>query len=118
MFECCLAFFDGAGAEEDVPGWRGFGEELAGEFEADAAVCWGLVSCCVFEWSFAVLIGRGLPPVINAMSFLSVMVGSDQLLSCEGMVRWRLRSETIYAFWKCCQYSSVSPITVHCCKCR
>jgi hypothetical protein len=42
VFECCLAFFDGARAEEDVPGWRGFGEELAGEFEADAAVSWGV----------------------------------------------------------------------------
>jgi hypothetical protein len=89
VFECSLAFFDGAGAEEDVV-FRGcFGEELADEFEADAAVGLGvLVSWCVFEWSFAVLIGRGLPPVINAMSFLSVMVGSDQLLSCEGMMRW------------------------------
>jgi hypothetical protein len=29
-FERCVAFFDGAGAEEDVPGWGGFGEELAG----------------------------------------------------------------------------------------
>jgi hypothetical protein len=28
--EGCVPFFDGAGAEEDVPGWCGFGEELAG----------------------------------------------------------------------------------------
>ena len=31
----------GAGAEEDVVG--AFGEELAGEFEADAAVCCGVL---------------------------------------------------------------------------
>jgi hypothetical protein len=42
--ERCVAFFDGAGAEEDVPGWCGSGEELAGELEAYAAVCWSWVS--------------------------------------------------------------------------
>lgn len=40
----------GAGAEEDVVG--AFGEELAGEFEADAAVCCGLlvILACVLVW--------------------------------------------------------------------
>jgi hypothetical protein len=54
-----------------------FGEELAGELEADAAVgLGGLVSCCVLKLGLWVM-GRFSPPVINAMSFLSVMVGSD-----------------------------------------
>jgi hypothetical protein len=39
--ECCIAFLDGARAEEDVPGWGCFGEELAGELEADASVGFG-----------------------------------------------------------------------------
>lgn len=52
-----------AGAEEDVVG--AFGEELAGEFEADAAVCCGLLVTmnCVLVWK------RCLPPVTRTISF-------------------------------------------------
>ena len=45
--ESCGAPVWGAGAQEDVVG--AFGEELAGEFEADAAVCCGLLVTMICE---------------------------------------------------------------------
>lgn len=45
--EGCGAPVWGAGAEEDVVG--AFGEELAGKFEADAAICCGLLVMMICE---------------------------------------------------------------------
>lgn len=45
--ESCGASVWGAGAEEDVVG--AFGEELAGKFEADAAICCGLLVMMICE---------------------------------------------------------------------
>ena len=49
VLQCGGAALLGARAQEDVVG--AFGEELVGEFEADAAVCWNAVSIrdCIVE---------------------------------------------------------------------
>jgi hypothetical protein len=57
-----------------MPGWGRFGEELAGEFEADTAVGWRVWLVDVVRERIGGVVGD-LPPVISATSFLSVMVG-------------------------------------------
>jgi hypothetical protein len=55
-----VAFVEGAGTEEDVPGWGGFREELTGELETDAIV--GLRGMLVLfllrvlDWIYAYLL--------------------------------------------------------------